>query len=261
MKILFVGDIVGQTGLDYVRECLPALTTEFAPDLVIANAENVAAGRGIKRNDAEALYDAGVEILTLGNHTWDQREVFTFIDGDARIVRPANYPPGTPGLGYTRCRVGKTQMLIVSLMGRTFLSTLDCPFRTLDAILEENRDVKHIFVDIHAETTSEKLALAWEFAGRVSAVIGTHTHVQTADERILPGGTAYLTDVGMVGPRDGILGMERKAVIQKFRTHLPVRFEVAGGARQFCAVKILVDDATGRATSIERTFITDSLEV
>lgn len=250
MKILFLGDIVGDPGRRYAAEELKTLIAESAPDLVVANAENATKGRGLSRQSAEELYDAGIEILTMGNHTWDERQIFEFIDEDARIVRPANYPSGTPGRGFTVCKVNGREVLIVSLMGRTFLSQLECPFATLDHILAQYSTIRHVIVDVHAETTSEKLALAWNFDGRVSAVVGTHTHVPTADEEILPRGTAYITDVGMVGPRDGILGMRRDQVIARMRTHLPQRFEVADGPCQFCAVEIELDDE-GHATSIE----------
>lgn len=255
MQVLFIGDIVGRSGQEYTREILRQNFREDWPDLIIANAENSVAGRGLNHHAADFLYDAGVEILTLGNHAWDQRELFEFINEDERIVRPANYPEGTPGRGYTVCKVGRERVLIVNVMGRTFLSQLDCPFRTVERILQEFSDIKHVFIDMHAETTSEKLAMGWYFDGRVSAVIGTHTHVQTADERILPGGTGYLSDVGMVGPRNGILGMDRQAVISRQLTHLPVRFEVADGPRQFSAVQMTVDNETGRTTQIKRHLV------
>lgn len=259
MRILFIGDIVGQAGMAYTKEVLREKLPELQPDLVIANGENASNGKGLKASAAEYLYEAGIELITLGNHAFDQKETQTFISNDRRIVRPANYPPGTPGLGYTTCRLNRTdECLIISLMGRTFLSQLDCPFRVVDDILTEHRNVKYVFVDIHAEVTSEKIAMGWFLDGRVSAVIGTHTHVPTADARILPGGTAYLTDVGMVGPRDGILGMDRHAVIQKFLTQMPVRFEVADGPRQFCAVVIDLDDNSGCATEITPIYQTEA---
>lgn len=251
MRIVFLGDIVGQPGRRYAAEVLKDIVPLYKPDLVIANAENATKGRGLSQQSAEELYDAGIEIFTMGNHTWDQRQIFDFIDEDARIVRPANFPRNTPGRGYTVCKVNGRPVLIVNLMGRTFLSQLSCPFETLDEILADHLDIKHVIVDIHAEVTSEKLALGWAFAGRVSAVVGTHTHVPTADATVLPGGTAFLTDVGMVGPRDGILGMRRDQVIGRMRTQLPHRFEVADGPRQFCAVLFDLDDDTGQATHIE----------
>jgi 2',3'-cyclic-nucleotide 2'-phosphodiesterase len=251
VKILFLGDIVGQPGREYAAEVLRELIPDIEPDLVVANAENATKGRGLSLKSAEELYDAGIEIMTMGNHTWDQRQILEFIDDDARIVRPANFPKGTPGRGYTICRVNGKQVLIINVMGRTFLSQLDCPFETVESILEAHPDIVHVLVDIHAEVTSEKLGMGWAFAGRVSAVVGTHTHVPTADATILPGQTAYITDLGMVGPREGILGMKREQVLYRMRTQMPTRFEVANGARQFCSVLFELDDQTGRATSIQ----------
>ncbi|WP_029420435.1 TIGR00282 family metallophosphoesterase [Alicyclobacillus macrosporangiidus] len=255
MRVLFIGDIVGKPGQDYVREVLKGLLRARRIDLVVANGENATNGRGINRLACEALYDAGVEIITMGNHTWDQKDTEALLEEDARIVRPANFPEGTPGRGYTVCKVAGKPFLVINLMGRTFLSQLDCPFREVDRILAAHSHIRHVLVDMHAETTSEKLAMGWHLDGRVSAVVGTHTHVPTSDERVLPGGTAYITDVGMVGPRDGILGMDRDLVLRKMRTQMPVRFQVATGPRQFCAVEVDLDDESGRARSIERIFL------
>jgi len=254
LKILFIGDIVGTPGVEYTAEVLAEILPSLQPNLVVANGENAHHGRGINARIAERLYDAGVEILTLGNHTWDKQEVVPLLEEDARVVRPANYPPGTPGTGFTLCPVGGHEVLIINVMGRTFLSQLDCPFRTVDGILEAHPNVRHILVDVHAETTSEKLALGWYLDGRASAVIGTHTHVPTADERILPHGTGFITDVGMVGPSDGILGMDRGAVIRRFTTQMPQKFTVADGPRQFCAVVLELADDTGRTVGIQRLF-------
>lgn len=255
MNVLFIGDIVGRPGQEYTKAILREHFRDKRLDLVIANGENSTNGRGLNHHAADYLYDAGVEIITLGNHAWDQRDLVEFIDDDERIVRPANYPEGTPGRGYTICRVGQQQVLIINVMGRTFLSQLDCPFRTVEGILQQHSNIKHVIVDMHAETTSEKLAMGWYFDGRVSAVLGTHTHVQTADERILPGGTGYISDVGMVGPRNGILGMDREAVIYRQRTHMPVRFEVADGPRQFSAVQLVVDNESGKVTEMKRILL------
>ncbi len=252
LNVLFIGDIVGLEGQEYVEEVLGRLSSRQKLDLIVANGENAVHGRGLNRKAAERLYDAGVEIITLGNHTFDQRELQEFIDEDARIIRPCNYPPGTPGGGFTVCKVGKKKVLVINVMGRTFLSQLDCPFRTVDAILEAHPDIKHVIVDMHAEATSEKLAMGWYLDGRVSAVLGTHTHVPTSDERVLPQGTAYITDVGMVGPRDGILGMDRDIVIGRLLSQMPARFSVAKGPRQFHAVLFELDEETGRAVNISR---------
>lgn len=257
MKVLFIGDIVGSPGRSYVAEVLPELLSTRTPDLVIANAENASHGKGLTRKNAEELYDAGVEIITMGNHTWDQREIVQFIQEDARIVRPCNYPVGTLGRGYTLCRVKGREVLIINAMGRTFLSTLDDPFRGIQKILDDHPGVAHVFVDFHAEVTSEKLAMGWFLDGRVSIVVGTHTHVPTADARVLPKGTGYITDVGMVGPKNGILGMNRDIIIERFLTHLPAKFEVATGPRQFCAMEFILDDESGKCTEVAQILISE----
>jgi metallophosphoesterase (TIGR00282 family) len=231
---------------------LPSLKSKYHPDIVIANAENAAAGRGITPKIARELYDWGVHGITMGNHTWGNKEIFEFIDDDQRIIRPSNFTPGLPGRGYTVIKNGKHELGLINIIGRTYMTPADDPFREMDAILTEWKgDIKHILVDVHAEATSEKIAMGWYLDGRVSAVVGTHTHVQTHDERVLPGGTAYITDVGMVGPRDGVLGMEREAVIEKFITQLPVRFTVDEGKYQFHAVILQLDDQTGMANTIK----------
>ncbi|ASS75561.1 TIGR00282 family metallophosphoesterase [Tumebacillus algifaecis] len=257
MRILFLGDIVGHPGKQMVEQWVPKLIKHFQPDITIANAENIAPnGRGLTERLAEALFDVEVDILTLGNHAFDHKESLPLISTDRRIVRPANYPAGTPGQGYTLCRAGNSQIAIINLLGRAFLGDYDDPFRTADRILEEIGDkTKHIFLDIHAEATSEKAALANYLAGRVSAVVGTHTHVQTADERILAGGTAFLTDVGMCGPYDSIIGFHKDGVIQKFLTQMPSRFEVPQGEAQLHGVYIETNDL-GKAVSISRISIT-----
>ncbi|AHD05879.1 putative metallophosphoesterase [Paenibacillus larvae subsp. larvae] len=231
---------------------MPRLKKQYPDAVFIANGENAAAGRGITYKITKEFFEVGIHALTMGNHTWDQKEIFDFIDDEPRMVRPANFPSGTPGRGYTVVRVKDKEVLLINLQGRTFLPAIDCPFREADLILEKARKkYKYIFVDFHAEATSEKIAMGWHLDGRVSAVVGTHTHVQTHDERILPGGTAYITDVGMVGPRDGILGMEREAVLRKFKTQLPVRFHVDEGKWHFHAVIVDLDDQTGMATHME----------
>jgi 2',3'-cyclic-nucleotide 2'-phosphodiesterase len=257
MRVLMIGDIVGRPGLSTLYHFLPRLKRSFQPDVVVANGENAADdGRGITRGIAREMFGAGVDCITLGNHTWDKREIFDFIDQEARMVRPANFPEGTPGQGYTVVPSPRGELAVVNLMGRSFLSTLDCPFREADAILKTLKG-KPVLVDFHAETTSEKQALAWYLDGRVSAVIGTHTHVQTGDERILPQGTAYLSDVGMVGPYDSILGMEKESVVKRFVTQLPVRFEVSGGRTQFNAVLLDFHRTSGLAENIQRIRIDD----
>lgn len=253
MRILMIGDIVGTIGRKTVSIYLPKLIQMFSPDVIIANGENAAPnGRGIIRSAIRELFDLGVNCITLGNHTWGQSEVFDFIDDEPYVVRPANFPEGTPGKGYSTFSTQAGRLTVINLMGRAYMASIDCPFRTVDQILKEIPASSYILVDFHAETTSEKQALAWYLDGRVSAVIGTHTHVQTADERVLPKGTGYLTDVGMVGAYDGVIGMEKSAVIKRFLTQLPVRFEVAKGRQQFHAVLIELDKQTKKTKSMKR---------
>ncbi|WP_258360460.1 TIGR00282 family metallophosphoesterase [Moorella sulfitireducens (nom. illeg.)] len=254
MRVLMIGDIVGRPGRKAIREILPPLLQEYRPDLVVANGENAAGGNGITADIAGELLAAGIDILTMGNHVWDKREALALLDEDVRIIRPANYPPGTPGRGHTLVKVKEgLQVGIINLSGRVFLSSLECPFRLGRCLAEKIGAVTRIIlVDFHAEATSEKVALGWYLDGLVSAVIGTHTHIQTADARVLPGGTAYITDVGMTGPRDSVLGVKTELVIKKFLTQLPVRFEVAGGTIQLEAVLIDIDPHTGRAEGIQR---------
>ena len=260
MKLLFIGDIVGRPGRDLVRRHLKALAAAQGADLVIANGENAAGGAGITRDNANEILSAGVDVITSGNHVWDKRETLEFIGAEPRLLRPANYPAGTPGLGshVARSRSG-VLVGVVNVMGRVFLHAIDDPFRVAEREIERVRNdgAQIVFVDIHAETTSEKMALGWYLDGKVTAVVGTHTHVQTADERILPGGTAYLTDVGMTGPHDGVIGMDRVAVIARFMSGLPVRFEPATGDARLHGVTITADPITGKATAIERVALTE----
>ncbi|MFD0698306.1 TIGR00282 family metallophosphoesterase [Paenibacillus sp. GCM10027628] len=251
MKIVFIGDIVGSVGRKALKNVMPRLKQAHPGAVFIANGENAAAGKGITSAIAKEIYELGIQAITMGNHTWDQKEIFDFIDRDEKMVRPANFPPGTPGRGHTVIKVKDQELLIINLQGRTFLPPIDCPFRKADEILEaDKKKHKFVFVDFHAEATSEKIAMGWHLDGKVSAVVGTHTHVQTNDNRVLPQGTAYVTDVGMVGPRDGILGVERNAVLQKFKTQLPVRFVTDEGKWHFHAVVIELNDQTGLAKGI-----------
>jgi metallophosphoesterase (TIGR00282 family) len=250
LGVLFIGDIVGRPGRRALPELLRRVKRQYQVDLVIANGENSAGGNGITFAVAQELFAAGVDVVTSGNHIWDQREALELLPADARILRPANYPPGTPGNGSIVVEVGlpPRRVLVVSLCGRSFMPVLDCPFRLMDQILADQARLGDIvIVDFHAETTSEKGALAWYLDGRVTAVLGTHTHVQTADERLLPGGTAFISDVGMVGPRDSILGVDVQPVLHKFLTALPPRFEVAKGPVQANAVYLSIDPGTGQA--------------
>lgn len=254
MRVMFIGDIVGRPGRRAVKEMLPSLLAQHKPHLIIANGENAAGGKGITRKTADELFSSGIDILTMGNHVWDQKEVHDFIDGEERIIRPANYPPDTPGRGYLIAKSDDdTKVGVINLSGRVFMQPLDCPFRLCDQILSLiKKETNIIIIDFHAEATSEKMALAWYVDGRASAVVGTHTHIQTADERILSCGTGYLTDVGMTGPRDSILGVDKESVISKFLTLRPVRFQVADGPIQLNAVLLEIDPKRGATETIER---------
>lgn len=250
MRLLFIGDIVGKPGRRAIGEILSRIRKETQCDYCIANGENAAGGSGINYVIAQELYKYGIDALTLGNHTWSKREITNFIDTDSRIVRPANYPPELPGQGSI---ILDGKIGIVNLLGRVYLDNVDCPFKVLDRELEVlKKSVKVILVDMHAEATSEKCALAWYADGRVSCVLGTHTHVQTADERILPFGTAFISDVGMTGPYEGILGVDKDIILEKFLSYMPVRFEMAKGKVQFNAVILNIDENTGKSISIER---------
>ncbi len=254
VRLLFIGDIVGRPGRDLVKQGLSALVEHHAIDLVIANAENAAAGFGITREIGDQLLDLGVDVMTSGNHIWDKKEALDYIGVEPRLLRPANYPAGAPGNGSYLARTrSNVSVGVVNIMGRVFMANIDDPFavvlKELEALKARTRIV---FVDIHAEATSEKLAMGWHLDGKVTAVVGTHTHVQTADERILPKGTAYLTDVGMTGPHDSIIGVEIDAALGRFLTALPARFETATGNPRLNAVIIEADEQTGRALDIER---------
>jgi metallophosphoesterase (TIGR00282 family) len=253
VNVLFIGDVTGKPGRRIVADRLPALRRSRAIDVVIANGENAAGGTGITGGVAKELLEYGVDAITGGNHTWQNRDAYELLDADPRVLRPANYPPGVPGRGAAVVTtVSGSRVGVLNLQGRVFMTHLEDPFRVgREQAAALRAQVPAVVVDMHAEATSEKVALGWYLDGRVSAVLGTHTHVQTADERILPGGTAYITDVGMTGPRDGIIGMAREAILERFLTQLPVRFEVAPGPVQFNAVLLEIDDE-GRALAIER---------
>lgn len=253
LKILFIGDIVGNPGRKAVKEMIPLIKKENSIDFCIANGENAAGGSGITYVVAQELYKSGVDAITLGNHTWSKKEILNFIDSDSNIVRPANYPQELPGNGSAVIGNKGIKIGVLNLMGRVYMDSVDCPFKAAEKELEYLKSfVKVIIVDMHAEATSEKAAVAWYLDGRVSCVLGTHTHVQTADERILPFGTAFITDVGMTGPHEGIIGVEKELVINKFITHMPVKFEVAKGQVQFNAVILDIDEKNGKTFKIER---------
>jgi len=253
LNLLVIGDIVGRPGRQAVRDLLPDLVRQYNIEFIIANAENASGGRGLTREVMQELLGAGIDVLTMGNHVWDNKEIFNFIDDQPRIIRPANYPQPCPGQGYHVYQAGfNLKIAVINVSGRVYMPALDCPFRTVDQILSNLPDVDCIIIDIHAEATSEKQAFAYYFDGRATAVLGTHTHIQTADERILPEGTAYITDLGMTGPIESVLGMERQIVIQKFLTQRPVRFEVAKGPSQLQGVVLELDEKTHKVTQIRR---------
>lgn len=251
-RILFVADVVGHPGRDAVKAILPALKEELAPDLTVVNGENAAGGFGLTARIAGELKSHGADVITSGNHVFAQKEFVAELPGLEQVLRPANYPPRAPGQGSCVVEAAGQKVLVMNLIGRIFLDSLDDPFRAADAILAANPDVRIVFCDMHAEATSEKTAMGWYLDGRASAVVGTHTHIPTADARILPRGTAYVTDVGMVGPRDGCIGMDKDIVIQRFLTGVPNRFQVASGPVTFNSVLVNIDASTGRATSIQR---------
>ena len=249
MIILAIGDIVGRPGRQVIHQYLRNLRQQYGLDLVIANGENAAGGFGLTVNTARELLNDGIDVLTSGNHIWAQKEIIPYLDDDMPILRPLNYPPGVPGRGYLTS--GKT--LVVNLIGRTFMTNYDCPFRAMDKLLADLEPKPPvIIVDFHAEATSEKVAMGRYLDGRVSAVLGTHTHVGTIDARILPGGTAYVTDIGMTGPTDSIIGDDAGAVIQRFLTMMPHHLSVGKGKPELNAIMVEVDEDSGKATGIER---------
>lgn len=257
MKVIFIGDIVGSIGRDAVETYLPRLKKKYAADVVIANGENAAAGRGITRSIYNDLLQMGVDVITMGNHTWDNKDIFEFIDDADYLVRPANFSDEAPGRGMTQVTKNGVTLSVINLHGRVFLPPHEDPFKYADNLIAEAKEVSPlVWVDFHAEATSEKIALGWYLDGRASAVVGTHTHVQTADNRIYPGGTAYITDVGMTGPYDEILGMKKDAVIYKMQTQMPSRFEVPKSGREVLSgFFVEIDDKTGKAVRQERIYI------
>jgi metallophosphoesterase (TIGR00282 family) len=249
---LFVADVVGHPGRDALKAILPGLKKEVRPHLTIVNGENAAGGFGLTAKIVAELKGSGADVITTGNHVFAQKEFVSELPNLDRVLRPANYPPKAPGQGWCVVEVGDTKALVMNLIGRVFLDSLDDPFRTADAILAAHPDVRIVFCDMHAEATSEKTAMGWYLNGRASAVVGTHTHIPTADARILPAGTAYVTDVGMVGPRDSCIGMDKDVVLQRFLTGVPTRFVVASGPVTFNSVVVTINPSTGQAISIQR---------
>jgi metallophosphoesterase (TIGR00282 family) len=249
LKILAIGDIIGKPGRKAVKEILPGLCDEHNIDLVVGNGENAAGGLGLTPSTAEELFDSGIDVITTGNHIWAYNEIIPYLDSELAILRPLNYPPMNPGRGYLL----KNNVLIVNLVGRVFMGHVDCPFRAMDQLLAEfEHKSTPIIVDFHAEATSEKVAMGRYLDGRVSAVLGTHTHVGTIDAHILPGGTAYVTDIGMVGPIDSVIGDDPDSVINRFLTQIPSRLSVGKGRVSFDAILVEVDDKTGKANDVKR---------
>jgi hypothetical protein len=260
VRVLFIADVFGAAGRLAVEEILPGLLGRLKPDFCVANCENVAGGFGFTPALADELLESGIDVLTGGNHTWDRREALPYLEANERVLRPLNYPNGSPGRGAgVFTSRNKQKVAVLNLMGRVFLDPIDCPFHAADDVLPGLRaETPVILVDMHAEATSEKTAMARHLDGRVSAVFGTHTHVQTADERVLPGGTAYITDVGMTGPHDSIIGVKTELILKRFLTKLPVRFEAAEGDPRLSGVFVDVDPDTGCATRVERIHLSAS---
>ena len=259
MKVLFIGDIFGEPGRRALARAVPRLVAQRQIDIVIGNGENVAGGFGITPELAEELFDLGLSVITTGNHAWDKKEILDYFPREPRLLRPANYPSGVPGNGSVVVEsAGGEQLGVLQLMGRAYMPTLDCPFQVAKKELAalKKRTVA-VIVDMHAEATSEKMAMGHYLDGEVVAVVGTHTHVQTADDQILPKGTAYLTDIGMTGPLHSVIGVKKELAIEKFLTGMPRRFEVASGPSVFCAVLLDLDARLGKALSIERIRIID----
>ncbi len=253
MKIMMIGDVYGEPGRAALARLVPRLREQHHADFIVVNVENSAGGFGVTQPIAESVLELGVDVLTTGNHVWDKKDTASWIGKENRVLRPANYPVGTPGAGYVTVKAGPHRVTVINLMGRVFMNPIDCPFRKAEAILETVGSETPIrLVDFHCEATSESVAMGWWLDGKVSAVVGTHRHVQTADERVLPGGTAYITDLGMTGPTDGVIGVDREQILQRFLYQMPIRFETAKGPAALHGVVITVDPETGRASDIER---------
>ena len=258
MRILFIGDIVGKIGREAISNYLPKLKQTYKPTVTIVNAENAAHGKGLTEKIYESLLREGVDFMTMGNHTYGQRQIYDFIENANRMVRPANFPDEAPGVGMRYIQINEIKLAIINLQGRAFMQDIDDPFKKADALVTEaKKETDYIFVDFHAETTSEKNAMGWYLDNRVSAVVGTHTHIQTSDERILPGGTGYITDVGMTGYYDGILGINREEVITRFITSLPQRHVVPDEGRSVLSGVIIDLNKDGKTKRIERILIND----
>jgi metallophosphoesterase (TIGR00282 family) len=259
MKVILIGDVVGKSGRDALKALLPKVVEKYKIDFIIVNGENLAGGFGITEKVALEMFRSGAHVITGGNHIWDKKEAVKYLDREKRVLRPLNYPPSVPGFGsIVHDFDNGIRIAVINMAGRVFMQNLDCPFRTMESELENLKGVtSNIIVDFHAEATSEKLAMGHFFDGRVSAVLCTHTHVQTADEKILPGGTAYITDVGMTGPENSIIGMDKTIVFDRFLTQMPIKFDTAKGAAVFSAVVVELDERTGKSLAIKRLQLTN----
>jgi len=254
VKVLFIGDIVGGTGRKMVQDFLPKIKSKYEIDVTLINVENMAGGFGITPTTVEEMYQAGANLLSGGNHSFDKKEGIAVLEDDPYIVRPANFPEGTPGRGWASYSLSADKKIaLINIMGRTFMDPLDCPFTKVTELLKEVKKITpNVIVDFHAEATSEKVAMGWHLDGKVSAVVGTHTHIQTADERVLEQGTAYISDLGMTGPYDSVIGMKKEPIIEKFITKRGRKFETASQDPWLCGVVIDIDETSGKARSIER---------
>lgn len=252
MQILCIGDVVGDAGRQHLRQTLPGLKRFYGVDVCIVNGENAAEGNGLTPAAAAHIFDSGADVITTGNHAFRRREVYEAFEREETLIRPANYPAGTPGRGLCVVDRGRYRVTVINLMGVVYMDALACPFETLDALLAQVEDPRYCIVDFHAEATAEKKALAYYADGHISALVGTHTHVQTADEQILPGGTGFITDLGMTGPVQSVLGVRPELAIEKMKSKLPVRFATAGGPCTMCGVLLTLDDRTGKTTAVER---------
>lgn len=260
MRILFAGDVVGRVGRHILKEGLTKLRQEQDFDFVVANVENAAAGFGVTPEIADQFFEMGVDVLTSGNHIWDKKEILPYLDREPRLLRPINYPPSCPGTGRYLARTSSgTAVAVLNIQGRVFMPAIDCPFQAVEReIPRAAKEARVILVDMHAEATSEKMAMGWFLDGKVSAVVGTHTHIPTADERVLPGGTAYITDLGMCGPFDSVIGIEREASISRLVKGIPAKFETAKKDPWLNAVVLDVDESNGKARSIERVRVREA---
>lgn len=255
ISVLFIGDIIGNPGLEFTQTFLPSIIQKYKPDLVIANGENISDGKGCTEKEAKILFELGVKVITGGNHTWDKHQSQEYLRQDNRSLRPLNYPKGTHGNGYIVLEVKNTKVAVVNLQGRTFMTAIDCPFRTAEWVISKlKNETKIIIIDFHAEATAEKMALANFLDGKVSCIIGTHTHIQTSDERILPYGTGYITDVGMTGPYDSVIGMKTQAALNRFLYQTPQKYETAKDEVHLSAIYFTIDIQSGKTASIERIF-------